>query len=72
MKRWIPKKGERVTLSGEGRDGAIREPWTGDVLSVRKTDCLPGQVYLEISGHGFTFADSCEITIHSANASSPQ
>ena len=61
MKRWIPKKGERVTLVGDGRD---LPRWTGDVLYVTKVDCRRGQVYLEISGHGPTFASKEEITIH--------
>jgi hypothetical protein len=61
MKRWIPKKGERVTLAGDGRD---LPSWSGVVEQVSKIDCGPGEVYLYIAGRGPTFASSHEITIH--------
>ena len=61
-KRWIPKIGETVTLD----DGGKSDVWTGPVLEVTKSNCLPGQVYLSIGGksHGWTVAYKNEITIH--------
>jgi len=60
MKRWIPKIGETVTLE----DGGKSDVWTGKVISASKHNCLPGQVYLFVEGHGYTVAYKNEITIH--------
>lgn len=58
QKRWIPKVGETVTLTGSDPQ------WSGKVKSVRKYGCKPDQVYLYIENYGYTFANKSEIYIH--------
>lgn len=65
MKRWIPKKGETVTLAGYVDAGGISvDSWTGKVLKVSKFDTRAGRVWLTLDGLGRTEAREEEITIH--------
>ena len=59
-KRWIPKVGEKVTLSARWDVG----PWTGVVNKVSKKGLGPGLVYLHFIEHGHTVAFKEEIIIH--------
>ncbi len=70
MKRWVPKVGEYVTLSGNEAEGV--EMWEGIVEKVSSLGCRSGRVRLFLKDKGWTTARRSEITIHEEKADKTQ